>query len=80
MAMFGETPESLLRPGLSHEEFEVEFKDVNFNYPPEELEKGWRMYLEEEEFRKRTGFVFREIKALIAEGRAKKKRLLKRNH
>ena len=44
MAMFGETPETLLPLGLSHEEFEVEFNAVNSNYPPEELEKSWVTY------------------------------------
>jgi len=39
MAWFGETPESLLPAGLSHEEFEVAFKKANSDFPPEELEK-----------------------------------------
>ena len=44
MAMFGETPETILRPGLSHEEFEVGFKKANQEFPPEELEKSWLTY------------------------------------
>ncbi len=46
MAWLGETPESLLPPGLSHEEFELEFKKANKDFPPEELEKSWLTYQE----------------------------------
>ena len=46
MAWLGETPESLLPRGLSHEEFELEFKRANKDFPPEELEKSWLTYQE----------------------------------